>query len=440
MMALDFISPSVEAKAADGGAAALRRSLIMAASLFGVLLLLAAFVPMDAAVIGHGQVGLESRVKRVSHPGGGVVTELAVRNGDHVRAGQVLVQLDNRVSSADATYSSLSVDQLMAQQARLEAERSEAGQIVYPAELASAWTPSALRAMADESRLFAIRREETERLRSQLRSRIEQLDQNVKAVQAQIASLEAQRRLIEPELRSVRELWDQKLVTISRANQMERTAVDLEGNVAAQQAQIAQLRARISETREQLIQLDATKRSQAGEELARVNGTLNEQRMRQVAAVDQNTRSAIRAPYAGVVEKMVLSSLGEVVRPAEPIMEIVPDREDMVIEASVSPIDIDQVRPGQAARIRFSAFNLAATPEIPGRVIYVATDRSDNPEARQSFYMVRVAIDQAALRRERLDLRSGMPAEVYIRTGRRALLTYLTKPLRDQFVRAFLDN
>lgn len=440
MIGPDLISPSAEATAADGGAAALRRSLILAASLFGFLLLLAAFVPMDAAVIGHGQVGLESRVKRVSHPGGGVVTELAVRNGDHVRAGQVLVRLDNRVSSADATYSSLSVEQLMAQQARLEAERSGAGRIVYPAELASAGTPSALRAMADESRLFAIRREETERLRSQLRSRIEQLDQNVRAVQAQIASLEAQRRLIEPELRSVRELWDQKLVTISRANQMERTAVDLEGNVAAQQAQIAQLRARISETREQLIQLDSTKRSQAGEELARVNGTLNEQRMRQVAAVDQNTRSTIRAPYAGVVEKMVLSSLGEVVRPAEPIMEIVPDREDMVIEASVSPTDVDQVRPGQLARIRFSAFNLAATPEIAGRVIYVATDRSDNPEARQSYYMVRVAIDQAALRREHLDLRSGMPAEVYIRTGRRALLTYLTKPLRDQFVRAFLDN
>lgn len=444
MSAAEVASPPVDTIADStvmlAPPAMLRRSLMATIGVFGITFVLAAAVPMDSAVIGSGQVGVETKVKRVSHPGGGVVAEVAVHNGEHVREGQLLMRLDNQVASADARFSSLTVEQLQAQQARLEAERSGAGRITFPADLVGSTSSSAQRAMADERRLFAIRQEENVQLRSQLRARIEQLRQNINSVQAQIASLQSQRRLIEPELRNVRELWDQKLVTISRANQMERSAVDLEGNIAAQHAQISQLMARISETQEQLIQTDATRRSQAGEELARINTALNEQRMRRVSATDQNSRSEIRAPYAGVIEKIAFAAVGEVIRPAEPIMEIVPDQDLMVVETSISPVDIDQVRVGQSARIRFSSFNRAATPEILGQVIYVATDRSDNPEARQSFYMVRVAIDQKALARERLDLRSGMPAEVYIQTGRRTLLSYLTKPLRDQFARAFRDN
>ena len=162
--------------------------------------------------------------------------------------------------------------------------------------------------------------------------------------------------------------------------------------------------------------------------------------MKSIAAGDQQNRSEIRAPYAGTVEKIAFAAIGEVVRPAEPIMEIVPDADEMIVEVMVSPADIDQVLRGQKARVRFSSFNLPATPEIMGKVTYVATDRTDNPERQASFYMVRVAVDQAQLKREGLALRSGMPAEVHIETGRRSLLSYMTKPLRDQFSRAFRDN
>jgi len=171
-----------------------------------------------------------------------------------------------------------------------------------------------------------------------------------------------------------------------------------------------------------------------------VNTALNQQQLRKVSAADQKDRTEIRAPYSGTIEKIAFAAIGDVVRAAEPIMEIVPDHDLMVVEASIDPNDIDQVRVGQTARVRFTAFNRAATPEIPGRVIYVATDRTDNQETRQAFYTVRIAVDQAAIAREGLSLRSGMPAESYIETGNRSLLSYVTKPLRDQFMRAFRDN
>jgi HlyD family secretion protein len=312
--------------------------------------------------------------------------------------------------------------------------------LVYPAELLKSDSSLTRGIMADQKHLFDMRKQEEVQLRAQLQARIEQYNQNIVALIAQIRSLKSQRMLIEPELRNVRELWDKQLVTIGRVNQLERSAIDLEGNVAAQQAQIAQVRARIAETREQLIQLSETRRVESGQELARVNTALNEQRQRKVSASDQESRTDIRAPYSGVVEKVAFTAIGEVIRPAEPIMEIVPDNDQMVVETMVALDDIDQVTTGQVASIRFSSFNRAATPEIPGKVVYVATDRSELPDTHRSYYSVRVAIDKAEMQRLGLMLRSGMPADVYIRTGSRTMFSYLTKPLRDQMARSFRDN
>lgn len=418
----------------------IRRALMIGGGLFLVMFLLAALVPMGGAVLGSGQVGVESRVKRISHPFGGVIAEIVVANGEHVERGQLLMRLDDKVTGADATYSSLTVEQLLAQKARLEAERVGAASLAFPPELASANTASARKAMADEQRLFAMRRTEEAQMRAQLVARTAQLNQEIVSINAQIASFQRQRELIEPERAGVKELFDKDLVTINRLNQMERTAAEIDGRIASMNAQIAQTRSQITETQERIIQLGQSRRVEAGAELARVLAALNEQRVKSIAAGDQQNRSEIRAPYAGTVEKIAFAAIGEVVRPAEPIMEIVPDADEMIVEVMVSPADIDQVLRGQKARVRFSSFNLPATPEIMGKVTYVATDRTDNPERQASFYMVRVAVDQAQLKREGLALRSGMPAEVHIETGRRSLLSYMTKPLRDQFSRAFRDN
>lgn len=421
-------------------AAKLRRTLAIVGGFVAILFLLAAFVPIGGAVIGTGKVGVESRVKRIAHPTGGVIAEIPVAIGDHVETGQLLMRLDDRVTGADATYSNLTVEQLLAQRGRLEAERLGTGAIRFPPELLTSRTPTSRVAMEDEQRLFAIRESEEAQLTAQLQARIAQLEEQISGYRAQIGSLRRQRSLIEPERQGVRELWDRQLVTISRMNQLERTAADLDGSIAALQAQIASTRAGITEAHEQAIQLRETRRSQAGQQLAQINTTLNQQQMRSVAAGDQQDRSRIRAPYSGTVEKIAFAAIGDVVRPAEPIMEIVPDTDEMIIEALISPDDVDQVRAGQRAIVRFTSFNKAATPEVEGHVTYVAADRSENPDTQQSFFLARIALNPPDLSRERLNLRSGMPAEVHIQTGSRSLLSYIFKPLRDQFARAFRDG
>lgn len=418
----------------------LRRALRWGGGLMALLFVLAAFVPIGGAVIGMGKIGVESRVKRIAHPFGGVIAEILVANGEHVDKGQLLLRLDDKVTGADATYSSLTVEQLLAQKARLEAERMGAATIRFPAELAGAGSDSARKAMADEERLFRTRISEQAQLRAQLVSRIDQLNNQIVSYKAQIDSLQRQSVLIEPERQAVKELYDQDLVTIGRLNQMERTAADLDGRIASLNAQIAQTHGQIAETRERIIQLGETRRVEAGSDLARILTALNEQRVRSISAGDQQNRSEIRAPYSGTVEKIAFAAIGDVVRPAEAILEIVPDADEMVVEVSISPSDVDQVQVGQQARVHFSSFNRAATPELDGKVIYVATDRTEDQQQGSAWYMVRIQLDQAQVRREELKLTSGMPADVFIHTGNRSMLSYITKPLRDQFARAFRDN
>lgn len=418
----------------------LRRALYVAAGLFLALAALAAFVPMGGAVIGMGQVVVESRVKRIAHPTGGAIAEILVKNGQRVETGQVLLRLEDNVTGADATYSTQIVEQLLAERARLEAERRGAGAILWPAELTRDDSPGARQAMRDSAQLFSQRRSEEAQLRAQLAQRIEQYSEEIGGLEAQIKSLERQRVLIEEERVAIRQLWEKRLVTITRINQLERAAADIDGNIGALQSRIAQARARIAETRQQSIQLGETRRVQAGEDLAQINTTLSQQQLRSVAATDQHDNSEIRAPYAGTVEKLAFSSIGEVIRSAEPIMEIVPEGEQKVVEVAVPPEDVDQVRTGQTAYVRFTSFNMANTPQFRGRVTYVATDRTDSADGRHSYYAVRVTIDPAQLQAAKLELRSGMPAETHIETTSRSLLSYMFKPLRDQFARAFTDN
>jgi HlyD family secretion protein len=415
-----------------------RAYLALAVLLFGFGLA-AALVPIGGAVIGEGRLGVESQVKRISHPTGGVIAEIHVRDGDPVRTGQVLMRLDTTVTGVSADLSGQTVDQLLAQRARLVAESEGRGSPSFPRDLARG-DASARAAMASERRLFALRAQARSGMRAQLYERIRQLNDQIGGYQAQIAALEQQKALIAPERQGVRELWEQDLVTINRLNQLERTAVDLDGSIASLQASIAQTRGRIAETQEQIISLDQQARSDAGAELAQVNSALNDQRVRSVSAGDQFDRSAIRAPYDGVVDKLAFTTVGGVVPAAETIMEIVPDNDRLIVEAAISPADIDRVQVGQEARVRLSAFSAQSTPELPGRVTFVSAERATAPDTNVSYYRVRIQLDEAAVVREGLELKAGMPAEAFISTGSRSMLSYITKPLRDQFARAFSDN
>ena len=419
----------------------LRVALILMAVLIFGLGAAGALIPIGGAVVGSGQLGAESRVKRIAHPTGGVIAQILVENGQHVKKGQLLLRLDDKVLGADAQYSSLTVDQMLAQKARLEAERLGAPSITFPPELLRRTDASARAAMADEQKLFAIRRAEGSGLYAQLQSRIAQYHQEIAGYRTQIAALRQQSALIAPELEGVRKLYDKKLVTIARLNQLERTAVDINGSIGALNAQIAQTMGRIAETREQMIQINQTRRSESGNQLAQINGNLNAQQVRSVSATDARDRAMIRAPYDGIVDKLAFSTIGGTIRPAETILEIVPDQDALLVDATISPADIDQVHVGQSARIRLSALSVTATPELRGQVRYVAADPVSDPETRRTYVPVRVSIDPRELAAQtKLVLKPGMPAEIFIETGDRSMLSYITKPLRDQLARAFRDN
>ncbi len=416
-----------------------RQSLLAVGLLFASLFIGAAIVPIGGAVIGSGQLNVETSVKRIAHPVGGVISQIRVRDGDRVRKGDLLVRLDATVSGARADLTGRTVDQLLAQKARLEAELEGRDELRFPAALSVRADENARAAMQSERRLFSLRRTERNGLRSQLRQRVVQLEKQIEGYGAQISSLQKQQILIEPEREGVDKLWKKGLVTINRRNQLERTAADLEGSIAALQASIAGARARITETREQIIQIEQSARADAAMEMAQISNSLNDQQVENVSASDMLDRSEIRAPYDGVIDKMAFASIGDVVQPAQTIMEIVPDSDRLLVESRIRPADIDQVQNAQISRVHFTSYASPQTPVLEGKVVFISAERTTERETGASYYRVRVRLDPKDVAKQKLTLVPGMPVDVFIATGSRSMLSYLIKPLSDQFSRAFRD-
>lgn len=430
-----FANPEVALKRS------VRISLIAVGALLLCLFLLAAIIQTRGAVIGQGEVTVESRVKQIAHPTGGVIAQMFVKEGDRVRKGQQLMRLDSTISATSAARMGDSVDQLLAARARLIAEREGRATLSFPSEMTRNPTPAARLAMSEELKLFETRRRARAGEQAQFAERIRQAGEEIRSLQAQASAARRQSQLIAPEREGVRSLYERKLVTISRLNQLERTAADLEGTTASLGAQVAQSRARIAELRQQSIQVEEAARAEAGNLLADVQSRLNDQEIRSVTAGDSYDRSLLRAPYAGVIDKLAYSTIGGVVPPMQTIMQIVPDSDRLTIEIRVNPYDIDQMHIGQRAVARFTAFNLQTTPELTGSVVRIAPERTNDERTGNSFYKAEVEIDERQLRRlGRLQLKPGMPVECFVQTEKRSLLSYITKPLRDQFNRAFREN
>lgn len=421
----------------DPGAERLARRTRLAWILIGLLVIggfgLSAILRVGGAVVGSGEVAVESSVKTLVHPTGGVLTALLVRDGDHVQKGQILMRLDTSVSSVGKDSAGLGLDQLRARRARLEAERDGAATILFPPELTTSKDPRAQDAMLREGRLFQLRRRERDGTVSLLRQRIAQYSDEVRSYQAQIVALDQQMKLIEPELAGLRKLHEKQLVTINRLNEMERTAVQMKGSKAALESNIAEARARISEASEQILNVDKQMRSEAATQLAEVVGLLNDQQVRYASASDTLDRSVIRAPQSGFVDKIAYSTIGSAIPASQPMLQIVPDRDNLIVESRVRPQDIDQVHNGQKARVTFSGLNRQTTPDIAGEVIFVSPDLSTDQHTGQTYYRVKVRLDAAAMAKaSQVVLKAGMPAEVFVETGDRSILSYLFKPLFDQ--------
>ena len=400
---------------------------------------LAATTELSGAVIAPGSLVVDSNVKKVQHPTGGVVGELRARDGDKVKAGDIVVRLDETITQANLAIVVKSLNELQSRLARLEAERDNVDTVVFPAELlARAGDPELARSMTGERNLFDFRKSARAGQKAQLRERIAQLKEEIQGLTGQVAAKKRETELIGQELEGVRDLWRKNLVQIQRVTALERDAARLEGERGQLIASTAQAKGKISEIELQILQIDQDLRSEVAKDLREVQGKIAELVERKVAAEDQLKRIDIRAPQNGMVHQSTVHTVGGVITPGEAIMLIVPEADALTVEAKLAPQDIDQVRVGQTAALRFSAFSQRTTPELDGVVSRVSADLTTDQRTGAAYYVVRITLSDSEIARlEGLRLVPGMPVEAFIRTGERTVLSYVMKPFTDQITRSF---
>jgi HlyD family secretion protein len=396
----------------------------------------------SGAVIAAGQLVVDSSVKKVQHPTGGVVGKLNVREGKEVKAGDIVVSLDDTQIRANRDIVVKALNELAARQAREEAERDGLATVTFPDELiARRSDPDVAKAIAGEQRQFEIRRTSREGQKAQLRERIAQLRQEIGGYEAQIASKDKQVEWIGKELLGVYELWEKNLIPYTRVTNLEREKERLIGERGQLVATIAQSKGKIIETELQILQVDTDMRAEVGKDLAEIRGKTAELIERKVAAEDQLKRVDLRAPIDGFVHQLTVFTVGGVITAGEPIMLIVPQADTLQVEAKVAPQEIDQLRIGQGAVLRFVAFSQRTTPELAGAVIRISADVSEDAKTGARFYTIRLDVpDSEVARLGNVKLVPGMPVEALIQTSPRTVMSYLIKPLQDQLTRAFREK
>jgi len=397
---------------------------------------------LAGAVITPGTLVVESEVKKVQHPTGGVVGEIRVKDGTKVDAGDILLRLDETVTRANLAIILKSLNELAARRARLEAERDNASQISFPSDLLSADdTLDVASVVSGEQKLFELRKAARQGQKAQLEERIGQLQEEVTGLAGQSASKRKEIEFIHRELVGVRELWEKKLVPINRVMLLEREAVRLDGESNQLAATAAQAKGKKTETGLQIIQIDQDLRSDVSKELREIQSKVAELVERKVAAEDQLKRIDIRSPQRGTVHQISIHTVGGVISPSEQLMLIVPEDDLLTVEVRIAPQDIDQLRVGQRATLRFAAFNQRTTPEINGVVSRISADTAFDQKTGSSYYLGRIALPKEELARlEGLKVIPGMPVEAFIQTDTRSVMSYLVKPLHDQIVKAFRER
>ncbi len=397
---------------------------------------------ISGALIAPGSIVVESNVKKVQHPTGGVVGEVRARDGDVVKAGDVVVRLDDTVTKASLAIVTKNLDGLWARAARLEAEQQGLDKVVFPPMLLDrADDPDVKNVMASESKLFEVRTTGRIGQKAQLHERVTQLHEEIAGLEAQEKAKDQEIALVEKELVGVRSLYDQHLVQMTRLTTLERDAARLSGERAQYIASRAQARGKITETELQIIQVDKDLVSDVSKDLRETNDKIGEFVERKVTAEDQLRRIDIRAPQDGMVEQSTVHTVGGVITAGDAIMMIVPQADDLQVEAKVNPQDIDKLQIGQKTLLRLSAFNQRTTPELNGFVTRVSPDVTTEQRTGQSYYTIRVSMPpEEVARLGEVKLIPGMPVEAFVQTGDRTMLSYLIKPLKDQLMRAFREK
>ncbi len=410
--------------------------------LLGGLTLWAARTTINSAVIAPGRVVVESNSKQVQHQDGGIVKEIHVREGGVVQAGELLVRLDDAVVRANLTIIGQQLDEALAQEARLIAERDGTPDLLVPAALQDRQgQPDLDRIIAGQNALMQARRQS-------LQGREQQLSEQIAQFENQIGGLEIQRdakaeeiRLIDEELEALEGLFAKGLLPRSRLVALRRDKAKLEGDRGNFIARTAQVQEAISERRIMILQLSDDRLTEVLEQLQTVRATIAQLTEEKIAVADRLHRNEIRAPRTGYVHQLAVHTIGGVVRPGETLMLIVPQEDLLVIEAQVRPTDIDQLRADQPATIRLTGFDLRTTPELNAHVQIVTADLIEDEVTKTAYYRTRLALDEGELAKlNGQELIAGMPVDAFIRTDARTVLSFLVEPLTEQIAHAFREG
>lgn len=399
--------------------------------------------PIDSAAIAPGSVILQSSRKTIQHLEGGIVDDIFVKDGDTVIVGQPLVRLDSTQAKARQQQIAGQLAAAHAAQARLLAERDGQEAITFPDNLISLKNNTEIaKIISSQESLFLTR---TRALKGQvevLEQQIAQYDKQIQGMESQIASVKEQSVLIAEEVKSVQELFDQGLSEKPRLLALKRSKADLSGREGEYLSQISKIRESITETKLQVFNIQNEYLKQTAAELEETQKNIADLEEQLRASRDVLDRTTVFAPQSGKVTGLKFHTIGGVIAPGTPIMEIVPQNDRLIIEASVSPQDIDVVHEGLEAKVMLSAYKSRFVPRLSGKVIHVSADRFTDENTGQPYYLARVEISEGVLEKLSADveLYPGMPAETFIVTGSRTFLGYMLSPIIDSFHRAFKEE
>ena len=395
---------------------------------------------INSAVIASATIVAESNTKKIQHMEGGIVRKILVKDGDRVEAGIDLVILDDTDTKAELGIVESLLTENIAKRARLEAQRDNTTAIEFPIEL-NAREPEVARIMQGQKRLFESRLAAINGKLEQLNQQIDQITEQVSGLEAQITAKERQIALIKDELIDLKGLQKKGLVANSRILAMEREQANLEGGRGELIASKASAAAKIGEVKLQVLQVSEEDRAQSLSDLREAEGKIAEYRERKLAAAARLGRMSIKAPITGDIYQVAVHTIGGVISPAEVLMLIVPEADELILQAQVLPQSIDRIAVGQRANVRFPAFNARLTPEIGAEVTQISADTSRADQNSPPFYVVRLRIPAEELAKlGGKKLKTGMPAEAFIQTEAQTPITYLLKPLMDQIAHTFREQ
>ncbi|HAJ89022.1 HlyD family type I secretion periplasmic adaptor subunit [Pseudomonas stutzeri] len=407
---------------------------------FGIFGTWATFAPLESAALAPGVVTVQSYRKTVQHLEGGIVKELLARDGEVVSAGDPLIVLDDTQVRAEYGITRSQLVAAQAMEARLKAERDGLEAVDYSQMLESK-SHRAEEARDGETQVFNARRGSRLGEVSVLEKRIGQLNEQISGLRSMINTKRSLEASYKGEIGELSDLLAEGFVDKQRLLDQERKLDMLRAEIADHESEITKTRLHISETELQILQLNKDFSSEVVAQLAEVQTRVFDLQERMAALEDRLTRIVIRAPEDGMIIGMKVHTVGGVISPGTPLLDIVPAMSDLIIEAQVSPIDVDRVRVGKPADIRFSAFKSSTTPVMKGEVTHVSADRLINEQTGMPYYLARVALTEEGTKAlGTLQLQPGMPAEVLINTGERTMLQYLLQPATDAFAKSMIED